>query len=215
MSTRTRWRRGVDEIRKAAGVRDSYAIANCGWGFDVVRRGVSIGWVAIGDTPLLPPEHREPGFTVYRDSQSSDALARSDDLAGALGHIVPKAAAAWLARGIGGRDIFEVAMSTIELSDDLGEEDWRAFWMYDPYRLTLTGTRGLYEIALEPLTTAARMLDTIFQVQNKPWCDPTMAGMLLAALEELLAPQALVCSFGVERGPVDVRQIIGSTPPIT
>lgn len=97
---------------------------------------------------------------------------------------------------------------------DHAGHDWQAFWAYDSDRLTLTEPGG-YRISLETLTTSARTLNTIFQVRYKPWCDPMAAGMFLAALEELLMPQACLCSWGEERGPIDVAAIIGQKAPIT
>jgi len=210
----TSFRRGAEAIHEAAGVSGSYAIANCGWGYDVLQNRASIGWIEIGDTRLLPPEYREPGFTVYSDPESSDAIAQSADLVGALRHLVPEDVAAWLARGIVGREVCQVAWPMETFGDD-PEQDWRTFWIYDPERLTLTGTRGMYSIPLEQLTTSAQMLNAIFQVQGKPWCDPTMAGMLLAALQELLMPQHYLCSWGDERGPIKVAGAAGERPPIT
>jgi hypothetical protein len=40
-----------------------------------------------------------------------------------------------------------------------------------------------YEIDLEQCTTSARLLDFIFQVSRKPWCDRALAGEVLSALE--------------------------------
>jgi hypothetical protein len=64
--------------------------------------------------------------------------------------------------------------------------------------------RWRYEVDLDRCRTAAEMMDWIFQIEGKSWAtDPIVRG-LIRALNELLKPQATLCSGGVERGPIDV-----------
>ena len=72
-------------------------------------------------------------------------------------------------------------------------------WRFDARLLTITHEDTGYEIDLEELTTSARLLDCIFQTRNKTWCSCEDAGALLAALQELLDPQANLCSWGVDK----------------
>jgi len=66
-----------------------------------------------------------------------------------------------------------------------------------------------YQVALEQCTTSAQVLDWIMQVLGKTWAtDATVAG-LVRQLDRLLRPQKTLCSRGVERGPIDVRKVIG------
>jgi hypothetical protein len=55
-----------------------------------------------------------------------------------------------------------------------------------------------YEIDLERMTNSAAMLDVIFQISNKreSCCSTEDIGHLISALNDLLNPQANICSFG-------------------
>jgi hypothetical protein len=55
----------------------------------------------------------------------------------------------------------------------------------------------LYEVDLERCPTAAAVLDWIAQVQGKGWATPALVGHLIAALCDLLEPQARLCSWGM------------------
>jgi len=55
---------------------------------------------------------------------------------------------------------------------------------------------GFYEIELDRMTSRAEMLDTIFQVANKNWITSEAIGDLVRALDDLLDPQAHLCSGG-------------------
>jgi hypothetical protein len=51
-------------------------------------------------------------------------------------------------------------------------------------------------------TTSAEVLDMLAQILNKTWGGPTLAGELLAVIDELLVVQGCLCSSGIERGPI-------------
>jgi hypothetical protein len=77
--------------------------------------------------------------------------------------------------------------------------------------MTLTSVShrsGFYEIDLEDMRTSAETLDWIFQVAMKSWATPDIVASLITAIDELIAPQANLCSCGVERGPIDVWDVV-------
>ena len=107
-----------------------------------------------------------------------------------------------------------------ELEDAIAEDKaamrdrWGAVWEYDPERLTLTSKRPYpYEIDLESLKTSAQLCDMIFQVSSKNWAqsDHEIISTLVLALNDILRPQATLCSMGVEQGPIDVAEIARRT----
>jgi hypothetical protein len=85
-------------------------------------------------------------------------------------------------------------------------------WKFHSSNLTLecSDERGyIYEIDLERCGTPAEMLDGIFQVQGKTWATADIVKDLLAALDDLLSPQAGLCSFG-RSGRIDPRETLRS-----
>jgi hypothetical protein len=76
-------------------------------------------------------------------------------------------------------------------------------WTFNRKNLTLTHENG-YEIDVETWTTSAQVLDWIFQIHAKGWEDAAPA--LLDAMEDIIDPQANLCSFGQEKGPIDVTK---------
>jgi hypothetical protein len=74
-------------------------------------------------------------------------------------------------------------------------------WALDRKRLVLELPQDewtpLYEVDLERCPTAAAVLDWIAQVQGKGWATPAIVGHLVAALCDLLEPQARLCSWGM------------------
>jgi hypothetical protein len=62
-----------------------------------------------------------------------------------------------------------------------------------------------YDIPLDRCRTSAAVLDWIFQIAEKSWATPRIIAGLIHALDYYLYPQATLCSFGVERGPIDAR----------
>jgi hypothetical protein len=58
---------------------------------------------------------------------------------------------------------------------------------------------GFYEIDLDRMTSSAEMLDAIFQVAGKRWISNEDIGDLVRALDDLLDPQAHLCSNGKDK----------------
>ena len=85
-------------------------------------------------------------------------------------------------------------------------------WSFKPESLVLVceaaEAKG-YEVDLERCTTSAEMLDWLCQVAEKDWATAELVGNLVLALNDLLRPNASVCSMGVEGEPIeDVRKAI-------
>lgn len=74
-------------------------------------------------------------------------------------------------------------------------------WRYNAHNLTLEYGNGFnpYYLDLEECKNSAGLLDWIFQVCNKSWMTTDERGHLLEAIDDLLHPQANLCSFGVDR----------------
>jgi hypothetical protein len=70
------------------------------------------------------------------------------------------------------------------------------FWAFYPTELILLHEKEDYDIDLEGCTTSAAVLDWIAQVEGKVWATPSDVGYLVAALCDLLNPQANLCSLG-------------------
>lgn len=86
-------------------------------------------------------------------------------------------------------------------------------WRLDPEILTLgmftTDGGFLYEIDLEQCLTAAQLLDRIMQIRGKDWQELNMnavLGGLLLAIDDVLHPQATLCSWGRSKR-LDRRQL--------
>jgi hypothetical protein len=71
-----------------------------------------------------------------------------------------------------------------------------------------------YEIDLKDCTTSARVLDGICQIAGKQWKDRNcvIAG-LVTALDDVLNPQAHLCSFGRpgQLSSTAIRALVGKT----
>jgi hypothetical protein len=87
-------------------------------------------------------------------------------------------------------------------------------WTFDEQALALdyhdTAGRWLYEVDLKRCRTAAGMLDMIMQVAGKTWATDDVIAGLVRELDRLLAPQATLCSFGYDRGPLDVQAAVAN-----
>jgi hypothetical protein len=53
-----------------------------------------------------------------------------------------------------------------------------------------------YEVDLEDCTTSARLADWVFQVYGKEWATAEILAGLIGALDDILNPQAHLCSSG-------------------
>src|SRR5438105_766909 len=65
---------------------------------------------------------------------------------------------------------------------------------------------GDYYVDLEGCITSAEVLDSICQVAGKTWATAENLGDLVRAVNDLVQPQAQLCSMGVERGPVKITR---------
>ncbi len=82
-------------------------------------------------------------------------------------------------------------------------------WIFDRDRLVLNffndEGRWVYDIDLERCRTSAQVLDWIMQVSKKSWATDLVIASLVRMLDEILDPQGSMCSFGIERGPINVE----------
>src|SRR5689334_18567187 len=78
-------------------------------------------------------------------------------------------------------------------------------WRYHARLFVLTHVPEDYEIRLDECSTSAETLDWIFQVANKTWMTQEDKGNLIDALQDLLHPQATLCSFGASK-KLDVKK---------
>lgn len=77
-------------------------------------------------------------------------------------------------------------------------------WAFDPSALTIERESfPTYQIDVELLRTSAEVLDWIFQLRSKTWFTPKDSHDLLEILYVVVDPQANLCSWGAERGPID------------
>lgn len=95
------------------------------------------------------------------------------------------------------------------------QRSWGPYIVFDPDRLVLVfDVDGYdYEVDIEECTTSAEMLDWIFQINGKQWLktekeNAELIGRLVQAFDDLLNPQATLCSWGQEQGPINVRQVL-------
>lgn len=72
-------------------------------------------------------------------------------------------------------------------------------WEYNAKFKVLTYLQEDYEIDLEQCTTSAETLDRIFQIAGKVWGTTQVLGDLVQAIQDLLRPQANLCSFGIDK----------------
>jgi hypothetical protein len=107
--------------------------------------------------------------------------------------------------GLGWMSLSEVLASLPSVEQRLEGELWR----FDRKFLTLTGPEPAgYEIDLERFNTCASLLDIVMQVAKKTWATNEVLGSLVRSLDVLLDPQAVLCSCGHDKGPIDVRRVI-------
>lgn len=78
-------------------------------------------------------------------------------------------------------------------------------WTYKPSTQVLVHKHPTYEVDSEDMTTSAQCLDWIFQVHTKDWVSDSDIVDLLKAIQELVNPQANLCSYGIERSGKNVN----------
>lgn len=85
------------------------------------------------------------------------------------------------------------------------QSDWGGWYLdvfIDDWSLRLNFPHSghlRYEIELERCCTSAEVLDHVMQVANKRWATDEIVAGLVRALNEVLHPQAKLCSFGNDR----------------
>lgn len=55
-----------------------------------------------------------------------------------------------------------------------------------------------YEVDLDCCTTSAQVLDRVCQIAGKTWADDATLAGLVRALNDVLQPQATLCSLGTD-----------------
>ena len=69
----------------------------------------------------------------------------------------------------------------------------------------------IYDVDLETCNTSAEMLDWVMQVARKRWLSDAALGEYVRLMNRLMAPQACLCSFGKDHGPIpNVRQHVAT-----
>lgn len=84
--------------------------------------------------------------------------------------------------------------------------DWGP-WLLDEASHVLHLPSDLYWVDLTTCLTSAAALDWIFQLAGKAWVDDRTLAGLVRALDDLLHPQATLCSHGIGKAmtPAEVR----------
>lgn len=78
-------------------------------------------------------------------------------------------------------------------------------WRYDAKRMVLRHVPHNYQIDLLDCSTSSKTLDWIFQMESKMWMTHKDKGNLLDALDDLIDPQATLCSRGASK-TLDVKK---------
>lgn len=78
----------------------------------------------------------------------------------------------------------------------------------EPAIVFLDGDAERYWIPLRRCRSSAEVLDWICQIAGKAWADDATVGRMVRVIVEALDPQATLCSFGAERGPIDVDAVL-------
>ena len=96
------------------------------------------------------------------------------------------------------------------MTNQFSDDTWHG-WTVFLDELILTSPDGSYDVDLSRCHTSAAVLDWIAQIANKSWArenPPVLAG-LVNALNDLVHPQANLCSHEREQGPIDPAKVIG------
>lgn len=106
------------------------------------------------------------------------------------------------------RRLIMTRASDIKMTAHPAQRDWGPWTLdgdpVDP-ELRLDGGRR-YAISLVRCRTPAEVLDWICQVAKKNWADDAVLAGLVRALNDILNPQANLCSFGRSK-PLTIEQI--------
>jgi hypothetical protein len=84
--------------------------------------------------------------------------------------------------------------------DDGEPEAWKG-WRLEGEHLVFPAYRSgsVYPIPVLRLGSSAAVLDTVMQVAKKRWADDRCIAGLVQALDDILRPQATLCSFGIDK----------------
>jgi hypothetical protein len=71
-----------------------------------------------------------------------------------------------------------------------------------------------YDVDLRTLTSSARMLDLIMQIDGKMWASAACLSGLVRALDDILNPQANLCSSGGDKrlSAAQVARLVNECP---
>jgi hypothetical protein len=103
--------------------------------------------------------------------------------------------------------------SDIPYGPMVDQENWGG-WQLDKKALELSYPAypggGTYPVDLERFTSSAEVLNTIIQVAGKRWATDTCLAGLVHALDDLLQPQAMLCSGGGDKRftPAKLRRFL-------
>jgi hypothetical protein len=104
--------------------------------------------------------------------------------------------------------MFNVKDSTSRLDTGASALKGLKHWLVDLGDLTATAIAQDYEVDLEEMTTSAATLDWIMQITEKTWATPSLIAEFIEIVREVIDPQATLCGFGIERGPIDVKALV-------
>jgi hypothetical protein len=79
---------------------------------------------------------------------------------------------------------------------DTHRSDWGPWYLDAELRVLYPAGRDRYEVDLDRCLTSAQLLDCVCQVAGKRWADDATLAGLVRALNDVLKPQANLCSFG-------------------
>lgn len=97
-----------------------------------------------------------------------------------------------------------------DIEPDESHGDWGPWRLDKSVYVLFPTTPYRYEVDLEDCTTSAEVLDWIFQIAGKTWADDATIAGLVRALDDILHPQATLCSSGQSRSLTrsDVRALV-------
>jgi hypothetical protein len=115
------------------------------------------------------------------------------------------------------RDLSLVPLSKVRMAPRRG--DWGP-WRLAPRERVLYadgpypgqgGRSYWYEVDLDECITSAQVLDRIIQVAEKTWADNVVIAGLVRALDDVLRPQAHLCSSGASKtlDRAKIRALVG------